>query len=396
MTTAAKGIAELISVTGQINVDFNDVSTVMKDSGVAIMGSAAAEGENRAIKAVEKALASPLLNDNQIEGAKFVLLNITYGDVEVLMDEISDVTDYIQDEAGSSADVIWGHGYDETLGNNINVTLIATGFNAAPDTGISQKEPAKRKMNLLEDKVNEVTAPLKSPMSRSNAWSNVAPEAAPVASNEEKSVEEHDEAEEPYLKQAEASEESKSEENQAEITFDISNESSEKNKEEDTSDENTVRYTLEDDAANEVNNTSSDEPVKRYMLDDEAANNNAAEIPSNDNETASWEVKNKTEETPSNKTTPENEEEKEGQHIRAEERISRIKELCQKLKTPSGLTELENEPAYKRRNLNLEDQPHSSESNVSRYSIDEEKDEETGEKKWNLRGNNSFLHDNVD
>jgi len=143
LSSAAKGIAEVISVTGQINVDFNDVNTVMKDSGVAIMGTAEAEGEGRAQKATMKALASPLLNDNQISGARYVLLNITYGDQEVLMDEITEITDYIQDEAGNTADVIWGHAYDASLGDNLCITIIATGFKATPDTGLPQREPAK-------------------------------------------------------------------------------------------------------------------------------------------------------------------------------------------------------------------------------------------------------------
>ena len=128
LTTAAKGIAELISVTGAINVDMNDVNTVMKESGVAIMGQAACEGEDRAIRAAKEALESPLLNDNDIEGAKYILLNITYGTSEVMMDEISDITDFIQHAAGSTADVIWGHGMDESLGEQLSVTIIATGF----------------------------------------------------------------------------------------------------------------------------------------------------------------------------------------------------------------------------------------------------------------------------
>ncbi len=159
LTTAAKGIAEVISVTGAINVDFNDVNTVMKDSGNAIMGSAVAEGENRAIKAVQDALTSPLLNENDIAGAKYVLLNITYGAQEVLMDEISDITDYIQDEAGSTADVIWGHGYDETLGDALSVTIIATGFQHAPVTGF-EKAPEKKVQILEEEKTREITTPL--------------------------------------------------------------------------------------------------------------------------------------------------------------------------------------------------------------------------------------------
>jgi cell division protein FtsZ len=96
LTTAAKGIAEIITLPGYINVDFKDVRTVMKDSGVCIMGSSSAEGEGRALKAVEGALASPLLKDNEIEGARYILLNISSGLKEVTMDEVSIITDYIQ------------------------------------------------------------------------------------------------------------------------------------------------------------------------------------------------------------------------------------------------------------------------------------------------------------
>ncbi len=130
LTTAAKGIAEIITVTGYINVDYQDVKTVMKNSGTAIMGSAMAEGEDRAKVAVREALASPLLNDNKITGAGDILLYISSGNEEITFDEVSEITDYIQDEAGQSAEVIWGNGYDETLGDKISITLIATGFKA--------------------------------------------------------------------------------------------------------------------------------------------------------------------------------------------------------------------------------------------------------------------------
>ena len=143
LTTAAKGIAEIITRTGYINVDFEDVRTVMTDSGVAIMGSSLASGENRAIKAAQEALESPLLNDNNIEGANYILLNITSGNNEVMMDEISQITDYIQDEAGLSADIIWGTGRDEDLGDNISITLIATGFEANKSIGGIQTERKK-------------------------------------------------------------------------------------------------------------------------------------------------------------------------------------------------------------------------------------------------------------
>ncbi|MEI6022073.1 MAG: cell division protein FtsZ, partial [Bacteroidota bacterium] len=128
LTIAAKGIAEIITFPGYINVDFEDVKTVMQNSGVALMGSAFAEGENRAINAVKAALASPLLNENQISGAKNILLNITSGTEEVLMDEIDAISSYIQNEAGLTADMILGTSFDESIGNNISVTIIATGF----------------------------------------------------------------------------------------------------------------------------------------------------------------------------------------------------------------------------------------------------------------------------
>ena len=144
LTTGAKGIAEIITLTGNINVDFADVRTVMSNSGVAIMGSGMAEGENRAINAVEAALSSPLLNDNQIIGAKNILLNISSGKEEVLMDEITEITDYIQNEAGSTAEIIWGLNNDESLDKQLSVTLVATGFDTSNKLHEFEKTPAKK------------------------------------------------------------------------------------------------------------------------------------------------------------------------------------------------------------------------------------------------------------
>ena len=123
LSVAAKGIAEIITVTGYINVDFEDVKTVMQNSGTAIMGSAIAEGENRATKAVEEAMSSPLLNNNQIKGSNNILLYLASGAEELTMDEVTEITDFIQDAAGSNAEIIWGNGIDESLGNNISITL---------------------------------------------------------------------------------------------------------------------------------------------------------------------------------------------------------------------------------------------------------------------------------
>ncbi len=150
LTTAVKGIAEIITVTGYINVDFADVETVMKDSGVAIMGMGMAAGENRAIRAIENALASPLLNSNDITGAKSILINISsgVGEHELTMDELGEITDYMYEAASEDALIIRGLSQDEALGENISVTVIATGFEAA---SIFQPYKAKKqkKVELL-------------------------------------------------------------------------------------------------------------------------------------------------------------------------------------------------------------------------------------------------------
>ncbi len=128
LATAAKGIAEIITVPGYVNVDFADVETVMSNSGGAVMGSAYAEGENRAVKAIEAALNSPLLNNNEITGARSILLNITSGVKEITMDEISEITDYVIASASKKTTLIWGMGHDPNLEERIGVTVIATGF----------------------------------------------------------------------------------------------------------------------------------------------------------------------------------------------------------------------------------------------------------------------------
>ena len=128
LNIAAKGIAEIITLPGYINVDFADVRTVMTDSGVAIMGAAQASGEDRAIRAITEALESPLLNNNDILGAKDILLKITSGTDESTMDEMSQITSHIIRKVGNNAAVIWGVGTDPDLGDAVSVTIIATGF----------------------------------------------------------------------------------------------------------------------------------------------------------------------------------------------------------------------------------------------------------------------------
>ncbi len=142
LAIAAKGIAEIITVHGYINVDFADVQTVMNNSGVAIMGSATASGEERARLAIEEALTSPLLNNNDIEGARSVLLNITSGSEEITMDEVSEITDYVVSATSRDTTLIWGIGSDESLGEQISVTIIATGFrmNSIPEVYVGRKQ----------------------------------------------------------------------------------------------------------------------------------------------------------------------------------------------------------------------------------------------------------------
>ena len=151
LTTAAKGIAEIITVPGYVNVDFEDINTTMRGSGVAIMGIGLAEGENRAKKAVDTALSSPLLEENNITGAKHILVNITSGTKEVTMDEIFAITEFVQEEAGDSANLIWGNCHDDTLGDKISVTVIATGFESRTINPANEGKNAQGKIVVSLD-----------------------------------------------------------------------------------------------------------------------------------------------------------------------------------------------------------------------------------------------------
>lgn len=353
LSTAAKGIAEVISVTGAVNVDFNDVNTVMKDSGVAIMGSASADGENRALECVQNAMNSPLLNDNNIEGANYVLLNITYGDKEVLMDEIGIITDYIQQEAGSSADVIWGHGYDPTLGDKLSVTLIATGFKSSPITGF-EKAPERTVITLDQEPKNEITAPLQSPTQVATPVVTAVVEAkieAPVAP-------------EPYLKAEDLNTvEAKVEITQPIISF------PEEAKNEYKKEEPTLELDWEINATPVQKEVKTEAPnVIVFDLDDDVE--------------AKLDLNNR---TPRTTTSPEE------QQRLAQERLERIQLYTQKLRKTDGISALENEPAFVRRNINLDSSNPSTDSTVSRFGLT---DGQNGTA--TLRSNNSFLHDNVD
>ena len=151
LATAAKGIAEIITVPGYINVDFADVQTVMKNSGVALMGSGVAEGEDRAVEAIKNALNSPLLNNNEITGAKNILLNITSGSNEISMDEVGEITDYVNRSISKNALIIWGTSSDESLGEAVSVTIIATGFEAHSIPELYVRKKQQKDLVELED-----------------------------------------------------------------------------------------------------------------------------------------------------------------------------------------------------------------------------------------------------
>lgn len=176
LATAAKCITDVINSTGQINVDFADVCTVMKNGGVAILGNSACEGENRAQKAIEEALNSPLLNDNEIRGAKWILININSaeGEHEFTMDEVEIIQNYLLSQAGENTDVILGLGYDNSLGNKIGITLIATGFQhqdpftkkTTPKTDVKKEEKIVMILGEQSSPKQQATIPQNTPEDR--------------------------------------------------------------------------------------------------------------------------------------------------------------------------------------------------------------------------------------
>jgi cell division protein FtsZ len=336
LTTAAKGIADIITTTLQINTDINDVKTVMKDSGVAIMGSAQASGENRALHAVEQAMASPLLNDSNIKGARYVLVNIMCGEDEITMDELGEITDYIQDAAGMSAEIIKGYGVDLAMGDNVSVTIIATGFNSKADVGFKiEKIPERKVFSLMDEaeKQKTVTMPVVKATPEVTETDSIQEEVTSV-------INEETEQEQPFVFVREEKTDINNEDSTVSFEFEITN-----------------------------NKQSPEEPyIISYANEDKIK----SEIENKEN-TIIAKVQN------------------EEQLKKAQERVARLRDLSFKVKSQNGLSELENEPAYKRKGVNLDATPHSSESQVSRFTLSEGDD-----KKAEIKPNNSFLHDNVD
>jgi len=267
LATAAKGIAEIITIAGSINVDFEDVKTAMKDSGVAILGNGVAEGDGRALRAAEQALNSPLLNDNTIKGASNLLINITNGEEEVTMDEYGEINQFFQEQAGMDANLKCGLCFDHSIGKKISVTVIATGFNRQENTY----------------KTGEVNS---------------------------------------FIEQK-----------------------------------------VETEHLDEIEEDAVLEEPKYVSLDEDYVYETSG------HEVAMNRIK----------------------QLELFTRTKELRELSIKSKTESGREELENTPAYERKKIKLEPVYHSSETNVSKFSL-----EEGIEARPEIKTNNAFLHDNVD
>lgn len=335
LTTAAKGIAEIITVKGYVNVDFEDVKTVMKDSGKAIMGSGVASGENRALEAVEVALSSPLLNDSDILGAKNILLYIASGTEEVTMDEVTEITDYIQESAGLEADIIWGTGIDQALEDRLSITLIATGFAAKPLS--TETSGLKKTVVGLNDTVQStvINSPKRDAIEEITL---LTPKTEQVTERAKPEI---------IVHQLE------------------------------TTEVPTLSVPQPDPA------TSLTEPVlisrsSETAIASEPVLNQSARP---DNKAQSIE-----------QTLPSgfNTDRMEARSAERESIVKRqLREMSWRSKNPAALTEMENQPAYQRKNVTLADTVPSSESVVSRFVLTSENG--TPEIK-----NNSYLHDNVD
>ena len=367
LSTAARGIAEIIHKIGKVNVDFEDVRTVMTRSGVAIMGMAEADGEDRSLRAAHEALSSPLLNDSDIKGAKYVLLNVTHGERALSMDEMTEITDHIQEAAGSSADVIWGYGKDENLGDKIRITVIATGFQINPETGaIASEQNARTVIPLDADRPTMITQPILNPVNMSAPQAPVAPPAV-----EEPAILE------PYLKPAEAKQEIKVE-NEVPVVNDQ------------VTKQPTLDFPQTRQEPMKSGQVKAEEPTSERTTPVEASEKRVFTLYDNTTDDGVTDVAPEVRgEVSEARLTP-------AEHQnRVEQRVAKVRELNMRLRTPNGLSDLEREPAYKRKNITLNEGTHSTDSNVSRYTLSEEKDE-NGDRRVELRRNNPFLHDNVD
>lgn len=349
LTTAAKSIAEIITLAGHINVDFQDVRTVMLNAGAAVMGTSDANGENRARKAAEGALTSPLLDNRDIMGAKKILLSIISGaDAELSMDELTEITDFIQDQAGQEAEVIFGHGVDDDLGESIRVTIIATGFAGEERrSGENMEEPGVKRVHELE---------------RGQIWLFEADNSV----NETGEIQLHNEGEEkktdpareepPMKKTPMPKEEPRMDEPERKFVFDLP--SAKKGEPEEPVEDHHNEDEEEEDGL--FVNTDDEFTSTHRQYSDEIVGE-------------SGEMELRTERDRLRQQAMERKE-----HLMAGRKHEMTKE---------EFNEKWSLPAYLRRGVKMENVPHSSEPFISKYNLNDDN---------SILGNNRFLHDNVD
>ena len=423
LATAARGIAEVITHHYTQNIDLRDAKTVLSDSGTAIMGSASASGDTRAAMAISKALDSPLLNDNKIKGANNVLLLIVSGKSEITLDEIGEINDHIQQEAGHSANIIMGVGEDDQLEDSISVTVIATGFDIEQQNQIANTEVKKIIHNLETDQtskpqevvqsvvqetppkvihvlddsedIDEITHQIRSNNRSNNVESVVKQEVVNTTAVDDSS-------------------------NCETFAFEIS-----KKGKKDHSNSQTIRHTLEENTVFEFdltdNSSSQEDQDIQYFNLEELEQENHSQVQAQGKTTAttaSFQAKVKTE--PVSKTeikhkeqvnqesylsdyitsgtnmelNPMNTSISEILKARSSQRKSHMKEYNYKFTNlNSSVDNLEKIPAYKRAGIEVDNLDNkSSNQKISRSTIS--KDDESGN--ISIQNNNSFLHDNVD
>ncbi len=420
LSTAAQGIAEVITHHYTQNIDLKDAKTVLSNSGTAIMGSGIASGTNRAQNAITKALDSPLLNDNKIEGAKNVLLLIVSGTSEVTIDEIGEVNDYIQSEAKTNVDIIMGVGEDESLEDSISVTIIATGFNIDQQNDIAVTETKKIVHKLIDDKEIKLEPRIKAVEATQEPVTkyNLEDENDKVENINDIEVVYEDmnsNIEDKFVITDVTPESKQNEENdmienedQFSFTFDLPIQNVKPKTEEnilttttnindieivgleeikpEPSYDGKILHTLEEDFAPEINTLKS---ISKDEKNDDDNLNIELRVEKGP------EIKNKVEEevdnsdiSPMNLTIAELKD-------RADDRRRKMKEFNYKFinKMNQSIDDIEKQPAYKRMGVDLTDVPLSSEmdKDQSRMTLGIDDDDNI-----QLRSNNSFLHDNVD
>ena len=353
LTTAAKGIAEIITVSGYVNVDFEDVKTVMKNAGAAVMGSAQTYGENRARRAAEEALNSPLLNNQNITGAEKILLSIMSGeDAELQMDELADITDYMQEFAGDEAEVIFGHGVDPNLGENIRVTVIATGFDNSDEI-----KPIKKPESVSTPSPTETKRVFDLESSRQIKLFD-------VTNNNRRDEDEEDEKEYKSSIRNQKSEEEEEEKDELRYDF-LKREIRKAVEEEDEEEENEFEFDLGsdyevfDDVEEEEEMSTPVEPQKSHFDPFSIENITAGHSASKKMELME-------------------------QRRKREEMLegTQREEIATK-----NYKERFDVPAYERKQVTFSKVPHSSERNISKFNLTDENQ---------ILGNNKYLHDNVD